>query len=57
MQADGLLAKGVDLYGKAITIPGKALLTQDEFYKGWFYRTAFNRLAIRRGKSVYREAI
>lgn len=54
---DKWYAKGVDLYGKAITIPGRALMTEDEFFKGWYYQTAFNRLALRRSKSVYRDAI
>jgi len=57
MEPDTWLAKGVDLYGKVITLPGRALMTEDEFFKGWFYRTAFNRLALRRSKSVYRDAI
>ena len=54
---DRMLAKAIDLYGYAVQIPGRALLTQDEFFKGTFYRMAFNRLAMRRGKSVYRQAI
>ena len=57
MTPDTWYAKGVNLYGKAISLPGKALLTEDEFFKAWFYRTAFNRLAMRRGKAVYRDAI
>ena len=54
---DRMLAKAIDLYGYAVQIPGRALVTQDEFFKGTFYRMAFNRLAMRRGKSVYRQAI
>lgn len=57
MTDDGLLAKGINFYGKAVTLPGRALMAEDEFFKGVFYRTEFNRLALRRGKSVYREAI
>ena len=57
MEEDKWLGKGVNLYGKAITIPGRALMTEDEFFKGWYYQTAFNRLALRRSKTVYREAI
>jgi hypothetical protein len=57
MSDDGLLAKGINFYGKAVTLPGRALMAEDEFFKGVFYRTEFNRLALRRGKSVYREAL
>lgn len=57
IEPDKWYAKGVDLYGKAITIPGRALMTEDEFFKGWYYQTAFDRLALRRSKSVYRDAI
>ena len=57
MEEDKWLGKAVNLYGKAITIPGRALMTEDEFFKGWYYQTAFNRLALRRSKSVYRDAI
>lgn len=57
LEEDKWLGKGVNLYGKAITVPGRALMTEDEFFKGWYYQTAFNRLALRRSKAVYRDAI
>lgn len=57
IEPDKWYGKAVDLYGKAITIPGRALMTEDEFFKGWYYQTAFDRLALRRSKSVYRDAI
>lgn len=57
LEEDKWYSKGVNLYGKLVTLPGRALMTEDEFFKGWYYQTAFNRLALRRSKSVYRDAI
>ena len=52
-----LLAKGLDYYAQAITLPGRALLTEDEFFKGVLYRMELNTQITRRSKQVYREAI
>ena len=51
------LGKAMDLYGTAVTMPGRALMTEDEFFKGTFYRMHLNTLITRRGKTVYRDAI
>ena len=51
------LGKGLDYYGTAITMPGRALMTQDEFFKGVFYRMEMNAQVTRRSKAVYREAL
>ena len=51
------LGKGLDYYGTAITLPGRALMTQDEFFKGVFYRMEMNAQVTRRSKAVYREAL
>lgn len=54
---DNLFGKGLDYYGKAITIPGRALMTEDDFFKGTLYQLELNALAIRRGQKVYRESL
>lgn len=51
------LGKGLDYYGTAITAPGRALMTQDEFFKGVFYRMEINAQVTRRSKAVYRESL
>ena len=55
--ADSMLGKGLDYYATAVTLPGRALMTEDEFFKGMFYRMELNAQIIRRGKTVYRDAI
>lgn len=54
---DSFFAKGLDFYGKAVTLPGRALMSEDEFFKGTFYRVHMNTLIERRAKTVYREAL
>ena len=54
---DNLFGKGLDYYGKAITLPGRALMTEDDFFKGTLYQLELNALAIRRGQTVYRDAL
>lgn len=54
---DSLFGRALDYYGTAITLPGRALLTEDEFFKGVLYRMELNTLVTRRGKQVYREGI
>jgi hypothetical protein len=51
------LGKALDYYGTAITLPGRALMTQDEFFKGVFYRMEINAQVTRRSKAVYRESL
>jgi len=57
MEQDTWMAKALDFYGTAVTIPGRALMTEDEFFKGVLYRMELNTLVTRRGKQVYREGI
>jgi hypothetical protein len=54
---DTWMGKAMDYYGTAVTLPGRALMTEDEFFKGTFYRMHLNTLVERRGKAVYRDAI
>lgn len=54
---DSFFGKGLDLYGTAITLPGRALMTEDEFFKGVFYRMEMNAQVLRRGRKIYRDAI
>jgi hypothetical protein len=57
IEQDKWLGKAIDYYGTAITIPGRSLLAEDEFFKGTLYRIELNTQITRRSKSVYREAI
>jgi len=57
IEQDKWLGKAIDFYGNAITLPGRALMTEDEFFKGVLYRMELNAQAIRRSKSVYRDAL
>jgi hypothetical protein len=54
---NSFLGKGLEYYGTAITLPGRALMSEDEFFKGVFYRMHLNTLVDRRGKQVYRDAL
>jgi hypothetical protein len=54
---DTWLGKGLQYYGTAVTLPGRALLTEDEFFKGVFYRMEINTQITRRAKTVYRESV
>lgn len=54
---DTWMGKAMDFYGTAVTLPGRALMTEDEFFKATFYRMELNTLITRRGKAVYRDSI
>lgn len=54
---DTWFGKALDYYGTAITVPGRALMTEDEFFKGVMYRMELNTQITRRGKQVYRDAL
>lgn len=54
---DTWLGKALGYYGTAITVPGRALMTEDEFFKGVLYRMELNAQITRRGKQVYREGV
>jgi hypothetical protein len=57
MNEDTWYAKGVDYYGRAITLPGKALMSEDEFFKGTLYQMNLNALISREGQKTYRMAL
>tara|TARA_R100001510_G_C7654738_1_gene213529 strand:- start:1426 stop:4488 length:3063 start_codon:yes stop_codon:yes gene_type:complete len=54
---DTLLGKAIDYYSMVTTGSGRFLLSQDEFFKGFFYRQELNRLILRRARKKYRDAI
>jgi hypothetical protein len=51
------LGKGLDYYASAITLPGRLMMTEDEFFKGVLYRMEINTQVTRRSKQVYRDAL
>lgn len=57
LEEDKLFSKALDFYGKAITIPGRALMTEDDFFKGTLYQLELNAQASRRGHTVYRQGL
>lgn len=57
IEADKWLGKAIDFYGSAVTLPGKALLSEDEFFKGTLYRMDLNAQIQRRTEKTYRNAI
>jgi hypothetical protein len=57
IEQDKWLGKAIDYYGTAITLPGRTLLAEDEFFKGVLYRMELNTQITRRSKSVYRDAM
>jgi hypothetical protein len=57
IEQDKWLAKAIDYYGTAVTLPGRLLMSEDEFFKGVLYRMELNTQITRRGKTVYREAL
>lgn len=54
---DKWMGKAIDYYGTAIQLPGRLLMTQDEFFKGVLYRMEINTQVSRRAKATYREGI
>jgi hypothetical protein len=57
IEQDKWFAKAIDYYGTAVTLPGRMLMAEDEFFKGVLYRMELNTQITRRSKSVYREAL
>jgi hypothetical protein len=57
IEQDKWLGKAIDYYGTAITLPGRMLMAEDEFFKGVLYRMEINAQVTRRGKTVYRDAL
>jgi hypothetical protein len=54
LNEDTWFGKGVDYYGRAVTMPGRLLLTEDEFFKGTLYQMNLNALIAREGQKTYR---
>lgn len=54
---DTWLGKGIDYYGRAVTLPGRLLLTEDEFFKGTLYQMNLNALIARDAQKTYRMAL
>lgn len=52
-----MMAKSLSVYGKYVTMPGRALLTADEFFKATNYRRNLDSLAFREYISTRNEAI
>ena len=57
IEQDKWLGKAIDYYGTAVTLPGRMLMAEDEFFKGVLYRMELNTQITRRSKSVYRDAL
>lgn len=54
---DTWFGKAMDYYGTAVTLPGRALMSEDEFFKGVLYTMEINTQIVRRTRQVYREGI
>ncbi len=50
-------SKALKYYGNFITVPGRALLAEDEFFKGIAYRMELNALVTRESIKTYNDAI
>ncbi len=57
LNEDTWFAKGIDYYGRAVTMPGRLLLTEDEFFKGTLYQMNLNALIARDAQKTYRMAL
>lgn len=51
------LSTAIDYYGKFVTLPGRALMAEDEFFKGMGYRMELNALAARNAKLEYNRLV
>jgi hypothetical protein len=54
---ESLMGKALDYYGTAVTLPGRALMSEDEFFKGVLYTMELNTQIVRRTRQTYRNAI
>lgn len=54
---DSFFAQGLGYYSKAVTAPGRALITEDEFFKGTLYQMELNAQASRMGRKMYSDSI
>lgn len=57
LSEDKWLGKAATLYGKAITLPGRMLMTEDEFFKSVFFDNYFRNAVNRRVRDTYKTAI
>jgi hypothetical protein len=57
IEQDKWFGKAIDYYGTAVTLPGRMLMAEDEFFKGVLYRMELNTLITRRSKTVYRDSL
>ena len=53
---ESFVGKGVDYLGAFMRLPGRALMTEDEFWKAIAFRRQLNSLAARRAMDLRREA-
>lgn len=53
----GPIGKAVDLYGKVVTLPSRAMLAEDEFFKAVGYRMELHAQAYRQGGALYDDLI
>jgi hypothetical protein len=51
------LTNAMRYYGRLVTLPGRALMAEDEFFKGVAYRMELNALAVRAGHQEYKKLI
>jgi len=51
------LSNSIKYYGQVVTLPGRALMTEDEFFKAWGYRMELPALVDRAGNNKRRELI
>jgi len=51
------MSKGIRYYGSFVTVPGRALMAEDEFFKAWGYRMQLNALATRQSLAEYRKLV
>lgn len=53
----GMMGRAANLYGKAVTLPGRALMAEDEFFKTQGYFMQLPALATRRAALVRQQAL
>ena len=51
------ISNALRYWGKFVTLPGRALMAEDEFFKGLGYRMELNALAAREGDRMYKKLI
>ena len=49
LRAKGVTGKSLDVLGKFVRVPGRALMAEDEFFKAMNYRMSLNSTAMRQG--------